>query len=258
MRLSLNTLTGISLLCALGLSVPSTLGTESFEQAKQGRFTSLSTKYGPMSCGDGVAEIGRGGKSGKSSLRMFGGQDAELKLDLKDTPSREVRLSAWAERWTGQAPFEFSIVAIGPKGEKKIYDGRDIRTGGFHTKIEASVPAGTRSLLFRLTSPENKGMKLDDLFIVPCIPMKVNPQVEMASSAYPVMVRIPCSPVLSLKVRTDGCLNPQFLTAVNLDFTGTTKLSDIESVTVIRGKMSPSFIMGKSRSRKTLPRFLVR
>lgn len=114
-------------------------------------------------------------------------------------------------------PFEFSIVAIGPNGEKKIYDGKDIRTGGFHTRIEASVPSGTRSLVFRLTSPENKGMKLDDLFLVPCIPMKVNPQVEMASSIYPVMVRIPCSPVLSLNVRTDGCLNPQFLTAVNLD-----------------------------------------
>lgn len=39
-------------------------------------------------------------------------------------------------------------------------------------------------------------MKLDDLFIVPCIPMKVNQQVEMTSSVYPVMVRIPCNPVL--------------------------------------------------------------
>lgn len=230
---------GLGLLCALGLSIPSVLGKESFEQARRGKFTTLSTKYGLMSCRNGVAEIGGGGKSGEASLRMFGGQDAELKLDLKDTPSREVRLSAWAERWTGQAPFEFSIVAIGPNGEKKIYDGKDIRTGGFHTRIEASVPSGTRSLVFRLTSPENKGMKLDDLFLVPCIPMKVNPQVEMASSIYPVMVRIPCSPVLSLNVRTDGCLNPQFLTAVNLDFTGTTKLSDIESVAVIRGEEAP-------------------
>ena len=230
---------GLGLLCALGLSIPSVLGKESFEQARRGKFTTLSTKYGLMSCRNGVAEIGGGGKSGEASLRMFGGQDAELKLDLKDTPSREVRLSAWAERWTGQAPFEFSIVAIGPNGEKKIYDGKDIRTGGFRTRIEASVPSGTRSLVFRLTSPENKGMKLDDLFLVPCIPMKVNPQVEMASSIYPVMVRIPCSPVLSLNVRTDGCLNPQFLTAVNLDFTGTTKLSDIESVAVIRGEEAP-------------------
>ena len=149
MRLPLNTLTGLALLCALGMSVPVALGTESFEQAKHGKFTTLSTKYGPMSCRDGVAEIGGGGKSGKSSLRMFGGQDTELKLDLKDTPSKEVLLSAWAERWTGQAPFEFSIVAVGPKGEKKIYDGKDIRTGGFNTKIKTHVPAGTRSQIGR-------------------------------------------------------------------------------------------------------------
>lgn len=245
MRLSLNTLTGLALLCALGMSVPAARGTESFEQAKHGKFTTLSTKYGSMSCRDGVAEIGGGGKSGKSSLRMFGGQDTELKLDLKDTPSKEVLLSAWAERWTGQAPFEFSIVAVGPRGEKKIYDGKDIRTGGFNTKIKTHVPAGTRSLVFKLTSPENKGLRLDDLFIVPSIPMKVNPQVEMASSVYPVMVRIPCNPVLSLKVQTDGCLNPQFLTAVNLDFTGTTKLSDIESVTVMRGDEAPPVLQGE-------------
>ena len=113
---------GLGLLCALGLSIPSVLGKESFEQARRGKFTTLSTKYGLMSCRNGVAEIGGGGKSGEASLRMFGGQDAELKLDLKDTPSREVRLSAWAERWTGQAPFEFSIVAIGPNGEKKILE----------------------------------------------------------------------------------------------------------------------------------------
>ncbi|XBD73209.1 BNR-repeat neuraminidase N-terminal domain-containing protein [Akkermansia massiliensis] len=149
-------------------------------------------------------------------------------------------------------------MAVGPKGEKKIYDGKDIRTGGFNTKIKTHVPAGTRSLVFKLTSPENKGLRLDDLFIVPSIPMKVNPQVEMASSACPVMVRIPCNPVLSLKVQTDGCLNPQFLTAVNLDFTGTTKLSDIESVTVMRGDEAPPVLQGRKRSRWMPPRYWAR
>ena len=122
---------GLGLLCALGLSIPSVLGKESFEQARRGKFTTLSTKYGLMSCRNGVAEIGGGGKSGEASLRMFGGQDAELKLDLKDTPSREVRLSAWAERWTGQAPFEFSIVAIGPNEKRKFMTARISGRAGF-------------------------------------------------------------------------------------------------------------------------------
>lgn len=239
MRLSLNNLSALSLLCALGMALPAAFGTESFEQARRSKFTTLQTEYGPMTCQDGVAEIGGGGKSGNASLRMFGGKDAELKLDLKESPAREVRLSAWAERWTGQAPFAFSIVASGPQGDKEIYDGKDIKTGGFQTRIEARVPAGTRSLVFRLTSPEDKGLKLDDLFIVPSIPMKVNPRVEMASSAYPVIKRIQGNPVLSVNVKTEGCLNPVFLNAVNLDFTGTSRLSDIESVTVLRGSEKP-------------------
>ena len=49
---------GLGLLCALGLSIPSVLGKESFEQARRGKFTTLSTKYGLMSCRNGVAEIG--------------------------------------------------------------------------------------------------------------------------------------------------------------------------------------------------------
>lgn len=239
MRLSLNNLSALSLLCALGMALPAAFGTESFEQARRGKFTTLQTEYGPMTCQDGVAEIGGGGKSGNASLRMFGGKDAELKLDLKESPAREVRLSAWAERWTGQAPFAFSIIASGPQGDKEIYDGKDIKTGGFQTRIEARVPAGTRSLVFRLTSPEDKGLKLDDLFIVPSIPMKVDPRVEMASSAYPVIKRIQGNPVLSVNVKTEGCLNPVFLNAVNLDFTGTSRLSDIESVTVLRGSEKP-------------------
>lgn len=244
MRLPLNNLTVLSLLCALGMSMTAALGTESFEQAKRGTFTSLQTKYGPLSCADGVAEIGGTGKSGNSSLRMFGGKDAELKLDLKDIPSTEVRLSAWAERWTGQAPFEFSITAVGPQGEKEIYDGKNIRTGGFKTKIETRVPAGTRSLVFKLTAPENKGLKLDDLFIVPSIPMKVDPRVEMSAPVAPVMKRIPDNPVLSVNVKTEGCLNPVSLNAVNLDFSGTDRLADIESVTVLRGGEKPEIPEG--------------
>lgn len=244
MRLPLNNWTGLALLCALGVTIPAALGTESFEQARRGKFTSLQTEYGALSCKDGVAEIGGGGKSGEAALRMLGGEDTELKLELKDPPSKDVRMSAWAERWTNQDPFSFSIVAVGPQGEKKIYDGAKIRTGGYNTKIETSVPAGTRSLVFKLTAPENKGLKLDDLFIVPSIPMKVVPRVEMASSTYPVIVRIPGNPVLSVNVRTEGCLNPKFLTAVNLDFTGTTRLSDIESVTVLRGGEKPDIVDG--------------
>lgn len=242
MRFPLHKTTLFACLCAACFSLSSAWGTESFERAAKGKFTTLQTEYGHMTGKNGVAEVSSGGKSGDACLRMFGGDKTELKLDLKDSPAKEVRLSAWAERWTGQAPFDFTIVAVGPKGEKEIYNGKNIRTGGFNTKIDARIPAGTRSLLFRLTAPENKGMKLDDLYIVPSIPMTVDKRVEMASAVYPVMSRLNGNPVLSLNVKTEGCLNPVSLTGVHLDLTGTTKLSDIESVTVLGGDEKPPFL----------------
>ena len=63
MRLPLNNLTVLSLLCALGMSMTGALGTESFEQAKRGKFTSLQTEYGHLSSPDGLAEIRGTGKT---------------------------------------------------------------------------------------------------------------------------------------------------------------------------------------------------
>lgn len=104
MRLPLNNLTVLSLLCALGMSMTGALGTESFEQAKRGKFTSLQIRIRPPVL-RGWSGGNRGnGKTGNSSLRMFGGKDAELKLDLKDVPTTEVRLSAWAGTLDGAGP----------------------------------------------------------------------------------------------------------------------------------------------------------
>ena len=101
---------GLGLLCALGLSIPSVLGKESFEQYQAWQVYNAFHQIRPYVLPERCGGNRRRGKSGEASLRMFGGQDAELKLDLKDTPSREVRLSAWAERWTGRALLNFSIV----------------------------------------------------------------------------------------------------------------------------------------------------
>lgn len=74
--------------------------------------------------------------------------------------------------------------------------------------------------------------------------MKVDPRVEMSAPVAPVIKRIPGNPVLSVNVKTEGCLNPVSLNAVNLDFSGTARLADIESVTVVRGGEKPEFPEG--------------
>ncbi len=234
MRLSFNNLLTCSLLCLMGAAVPTAGAAEGFENLKKGKFTDLQIQYGSFSCADGVAEVINRGRTGGSALRMFGGNKTELKLTLKETPTAKVKLAAWAERWTAQAPFEFAIVAQGADGDKEIYNGKGIKTGGFNTKIDAIIPPGTKSLVLKLTSPDNKGLMLDDLMISDNTPMVVDKNVEVATDVYPVMVRIKGNPVMSLNVRTKGSINPLTLNAVGLDFTGTTNLNDIESVTVIR------------------------
>ncbi len=227
---------GTTLLCMLGMTLPFAFAKESFEQVKKGKFTDLPIQYGKLTCADGVAEVINRGKNSGSSLRMFGGANTELKLTLKDVPKTDVRMTAWAERWTNQAPFDFSIVAVGDNGEKEIYNGKDIKTGGFNTKLNARIPAGTQALLFKLNTPADKGLMLDNLMLIDNGPMTIERNVEIMSDVYPIMVRIDGNPVMALNVRTKGSSNPLTLNAVGLDFTGTTNLKDIESVTVIRSE----------------------
>ncbi len=234
MRLSYKSLLSASLLCLLGAVLPAANAKEGFEKLKKGKFTDLQIQYGAFKCADGVAEVINRGKNSGSALRMFGGDKTELKLTLKESPQANVKLTAWAERWTNAAPFEFSIVAQGADSEKEIYNGRDIKTGGFNTKIDAIIPAGAKSLVFKLTTPPDKGLMLDDLMISDNTHMVVDKNVEVRSDVYPVIARIKGNPVMMLNVRTKGSKNPLTLNTIGLDFTGTTNLNDIESVTVIR------------------------
>lgn len=221
-------------LAAMGIGGNQAIAKEGFEKANRGKFTNLKTAYGTMTCAKDMAEISGGAKSGANTLRLFGGANCQVKLDLDNVPQTDVKLSAWAERWTGQAPFAFTITAQGPKGDKVIYDGKDVKVGGFKTKIDTMVPSGTKSLLFSVTSPENKGVKIDDLLIVRDIPMTLDKDIRTTSNVYPVMVRMPGNPVVAVNLKADGCRNPIALKEVVLDLSGTTNISDIESITVIR------------------------
>ncbi len=242
----------LPLLCAAGslLLTPTLSAVESFETAPSGKFTTLNTEYGKFSATEGNAEIISKAKSGQNSLRLMGGEGKQAELALTTPPKVDVQLSAWAERWSSKTPFSFKITAIGPFGEKEIYDGSNqLKTGGFNTKIDAKIPANTKSVRFSSDTPDGSGVMLDDLYIVPSIPMKVE-NVTSATEVIPVMIRREFNPVLRLSVKTEGCLAPTVLNDVHLDFTGTTNLKDIESVELFRGeeqaKNAPGEKLGSS------------
>lgn len=217
----------------------STLATESFESFSKGGFSTIKTEYGPISAKEGNAEIVNSGKTGEQSLRLIGGENKEVTLTLNKTPSQDINFSLWAERWTRQDPFQFSIVSKGSYGEKEIYKGdKNIKVGGFHSKIETVIPAKTTTLTFISHTPDGSGVKLDDLYIVPIIPMKVE-EVSTHTDVYPVMVRQDYNPVLRLMIKTEGCLKPKSLDAVLLNFSGTTNIKDIAEVALYPGSAKP-------------------
>ncbi len=209
---------------------------ESFETAPRGPLTSFQSQYGSLtSSADNVSIIDKA-KSGSNSLHIIGGTGKSFTLALKDTPKVDVDLNAWAERWTGRAPFQFTITAETPSGEKTIYQNSDaIKTGGINSKIEAKIPAGTKSLRFNLDSADNGGMILDDLYIVPSTPMVFKEISSSTQVVVPVMIGRDYNPVLRIDITTEGGLKPQELTDVYLKFDGTTDMKDIASVQLVRG-----------------------
>lgn len=219
-----------------GLALSSSgLALESFEKSSPGKFSSQSIEYGKLTAADGHAEIIDKAKSGSRSLRIMGGEGKSAELQLTTPPKTDVQLSAWGERWSSQSPFTFKITASGPFGEKEIYDGtKDLKVGGFHTKIDTKLPANTKSIRFSADTPDGAGVLIDDLYIVPSIPMKVG-KVSSSADVLPAMIRREYNPILNLNIQTEGCLTPATLNEVFLDFTGT-NLKDIESVDIFRGQ----------------------
>lgn len=212
---------------------------ESFETAPQGALSSFQSQYGTItSAPDNAAIIGKA-KSGKNGLRILGGTGKSIKLDLKDSPKVDVSMNAWAERWTSKPPFQLTITAETPSGEKTIYQNSDsIKTGGLNSKIEAQIPAGTKSLTFSLNSADNGGMIMDDLYIVPSSPM-VFKEISSNAPVIPAMIRRDFNPVLRIDIATEGGLKPLELTDVYLKFDGTTDMKDIKSVQLVRGNEKP-------------------
>lgn len=215
---------------------PLARATESFENAKNGAVSSISTEYGELKAEAGHAEIHNKAKTGSKSLHLMGGDDKSVTLTLTKPVTKDVKFSAWAERWTGRDPFSFKVEAIKNGKPVEIYNGdKNIKPGGLNTRIEATIPTGTTALKLTSSTPEKTGVILDDLYIVPTIPMKLE-KMETATGVYPVMIRQDVNPILSLNIKTEGNLKPISLNNVTLDFTGTTNLDDIESVSLIKGQ----------------------
>jgi sialidase-1 len=225
---------------------------ESFEASKPGRTGVLETALGKWTAEGEVLEVHSGhAKEGRQSLRLTGAEGWVV-LELAEPTNVASRLSFWSERWTSRGPFEFRIEASVDEGDfKEVWQGdKQVKVGGFLTKVEVPLPEGAKALRFRCTAPANSGVMMDLLDFQEEKPMRLL-ETEVVQPVVPVLVRKGVNPVLGLKIPTEGALEPLQLEAVEVEMTGTTRLQDVAAVSLISGGPDPSGGFGESFDEET-------
>ncbi len=205
------------LLPILFLAVPA-FAFETFETLPAGTFTAINTPEGRLTVEEGKAEITAvRAKSGQNALRMAGGEKNTLRLTLPKASGQDTELAFWAERWTSQAPFAFTVTAEGPFGSREILNGaKTIQIGGFKTHCRAVLPKETQSILFTAVTPADKGVLIDDLAVLPATPMVIA-SAETITATTPIFIRREQNPVLGISIQTEGRLNPIVISEITLE-----------------------------------------
>ena len=214
---------------------------ETFEGFPAGPLERLDSAVGRWQAEAGHAEVHAGhAHGGRQSLRLLGGEDRAVTLELPDALPKPAVLRFWAERWTSAQPFSFVVEAGSRLRHFATYrNASDVQVGGFLTRVEVPLPAGTNRVRFRATSPLDKGVMLDDVVILEQKPMTLA-GVAISEPVVPVLTRRPTNPVLGLTLRTDGTEQPLVVEEVALSLAGTTQLADVEEVEVFAGGTAAS------------------
>jgi sialidase-1 len=216
-------------------------GVETFEAAPAGPLANLESAVGRWTAPPGDAEIHDAhAREGRKSLRLLGGTESTCELTLPEPLGTPARLSFWAERWTAAGPFSFTIEAADTTGRfARVHDAGSVKIGGFLTRVEARIPAGTARLRFRATTPPDKGVMIDDLALEPEGPMRLL-GATATRPACPVLVRKPVNPVAGIAIRTAGTSEPLVLRSLSVSLEGTTAPADVATVSLATGGADPS------------------
>ncbi len=225
--------------CLMVVGLVTAGGSESFETQPAGPLTAIETGLGSWRAAEGHAEIHAGhAHEGRQSLKIHGGEDRCIELVLAEPLAKPGRLTFQAERWTVKPPFTFVIEAAPSKGPfTMVQDASGVNAGGFLTRVEVAVPAGTERLRFCVTS--QAGVMLDDIELTEERPMELA-SVSVHQPVVPVLVRKPVNPVIGIKLETRGSIQPLVLEGVKLSLSGTTRVADIAEIALLVGSGSPT------------------
>lgn len=218
---------------ALFLSGSILCDAEDFEQFPTGAFKALKSELGEWSSVGGEAEVhGDHSKGGKKSLRILGGENHSVELELAKVPEDDAVLSFWAERWTSRAPFQFRIEEKRNGKWSEVYNGdKTIKVGGFLTLVELPIKSGIEGLRMISTTPAKSGVMIDDFLLEKVQPMLIE-KVTTVQPVIPVLIRKKNNPVIGLNVVAKGRGEAKKLTELKFDFEGTSDVKSIRAVKV--------------------------
>ena len=208
----------------------------SFENDPRGVFSELDNEVGQWNTTHGKTEITAAyAKSGRQSLRLFGGARTALELTPEFGGKTVSHVSFWAERWTAREPFQFRLYAQTEQGWRELYNGDEtIRVGArflSHVKI-ALPPQPVQKLRWVCTSPEETGVLIDDVVFHQPIPARIEQVAAQSPGVAPVLIRKPRNPLLRIQIDVVGSLEPRSVKQILFSTKPTTNPDDIASIDV--------------------------
>ncbi len=211
--------------------------TLSFEKLKSGDFSRRSTRLGLLQVVTGRAEIDEAhGSQGRKCLHLFGGKETTVTMRINTGDLHEVRFQA--ERWTARKPFVFLVEAQINGKWRTIEDASTkVKVGGFKTLVRAPVPEGMRLLRLRCSSPENTGILIDQLQLIPNTPMKCS-SLKASQPVLPCLVGNRVNPILRVDLEWTGIIEPLEVRSITIDLAGTSDLDGFDTVSLMRGPKS--------------------
>ena len=205
------------------------LHAEDFSSFPKGALTEAKSPEGVWKAQSGHAEI-RDGKGDGNRLRLQGGGERSVTFTPAGKLPKGGMLTFRAERWSGRAPFKFTVEGLDATGKAtRLFDGeKTVRTGSLR-EFSVEFPVGVTAFRFTSQAPEGAGVLLADVRAEAAKPMSVA-SLDVTQPVVPVLIRKVDNPVVALKVTTKGQLNPVKIKRVYVTLNGTDNLADIASV----------------------------
>lgn len=219
---------------------------EDFSGIPEGRLIEFANARFVWKGENGSAEITKKkSKFTPNSLRINGGENKTVIVEPGEDIGTHEILTFWAERWSSRDPFKFRVLGYSDEEWKELYNGDDeIKTGNFPSFVEVPLNGTSYSKYkFTCSSRENTGMFIDDFKIFNNAPITLD-SISIRHVEIPILKKNEDTPVLQVQVHTSGVTGLLEMNNLNVDFTGTTDIGEIEKVSVFYTGNNPGFKNG--------------